>query len=273
MLNVAKTCCVSHNGNMWYLLALLALTGTSSVYFLQDKLIFFPEKLEKDHQFKFPIKFKEMWWQVAKEIKVHGLHFFAQQSKGKVILYFHGNAGSLDGWGQVGVELTQLGMDVMVVDYRGYGKSEGAVGPKTILADALYIYDEVAKEYGEENIIVYGRSIGTPMATHIASQRNCYKVILETPFDKMESLVKVHFPIVPTFILKYRFNNIEKIHKINAPILIIHGTRDEVIPYENGKHVASVLQAKDQFVTIDGGMHNNLSNFEAYWQAVKEFLP
>jgi uncharacterized protein len=261
-----------HNMVMLQIIALVLIAGFSGIYFLQDKLIFYPQKLSKDHQFHFPAKFKESWWEVDKGVKIHGLHFFPKQESNEVILYFHGNAGSLDSWGNVGVELSRLGYHVIVIDYRGYGKSGGSVAPKSLLSDALKIYDIVAKTFAPENVIIYGRSIGTPMATHLASQRKCSKVVLETPFDTLSSLLSVHYPIVPKFFLRYHFNNIDRIKDIKAPILIVHGTADQIIPYEIGKTVAEKLTEKDSFITVENGGHNNLSNFEAYWQGLKGFL-
>jgi pimeloyl-ACP methyl ester carboxylesterase len=252
--------------------SLTILLGLTGFYFLQSKLIFFPNSLSKEHKFNFPIKFEEKWWEVEKKINVHGLHFFPKEDSHKVILYFHGNAGSMDSWGYVGVELAQLGYQVIVVDYRGYGKSDGSVDPNTIIDDSLKVFDSVAKEFGANNVVVYGRSIGTPIATFIASHRECYKVILETPFDKLASLLKVHYPFFPAFFLRYRFNNIDKIKMIRAPILIIHGTQDEVIPYEIGHSFVDILREKDQFISVERGMHNNLSNFESYWKGIRAFL-
>ena len=130
------------------------------LYVFQDKLIFFPEKLSEEHEYGFARDFEEKYFQIDEQTKLNAIHFFAKNKKG-TILYFHGNAGSLDSWGHVAREFVDLGYDVLLPDYRGFGKSTGPFSEEALYADARFLYDFLLTENEASDIIIYGRSLGT----------------------------------------------------------------------------------------------------------------
>src|SRR5688572_517708 len=129
------------------------------IYFFQEKFIFKPEKLKQDFQFKYDIPFREYFFDVEEGVRINGLHFYRDHPKG-LILYFHGNTRSIKGWARYAKDFYRYDYDVVLVDYRGFGKSTGKRGEKQMLGDMQYVYATLLKDYQEHHLIVYGRSIG-----------------------------------------------------------------------------------------------------------------
>ncbi len=242
------------------------------LYFFQSKLLFIPSQLPADFKFHFQGDFEEKFFQVNENTTIHALHFFANNPKG-VILYFHGNAGSLEGWGQVGEEFASLGYDVLISDYRTFGKSTGTISESAFYEDAQMLYDFLLEKYDPSQIIIYGRSIGTGVAIDLASKNTAQQLILETPFKNMTELAGSKMKIFPVkALLRFSFKSDEKILKVKYPIHIFHGTDDEVIPYYHAQDFATLLGNTEMLTTLENGGHNNLSDFSAYWIKIKALL-
>lgn len=242
------------------------------LYFLQERMIFFPEKLEKDFQFQFKGDFEEKFFQVDEQTTLHALHFFSENPKG-VILYFHGNAGSLRDWGYIADDFVNLGYDILIPDYRGFGKSTGAMSETNFYQDAQMLFDFLAEKYATEKIVIYGRSLGTGIAVDLATKNKAQQLILETPFTSFGNLAASRFKIFPVrVLLQFPFKTDEKISKINFPIHLFHGTKDEVIPYSESEKLISILKQPNALTTIENGFHNNLGTSEKYWEKIKELL-
>ncbi|HSN48782.1 MAG TPA: alpha/beta fold hydrolase, partial [Flavobacterium sp.] len=152
------------------------------LYFFQEKIIFFPQKLEKTYQFSFDQNFEEIYIKTKDNKSLNGLLFKADSARG-LIFYLHGNAGSLSSWGEVAKTYTTLNYDVFMLDYRGYGKSEGSINGQTqFFQDIQTAYDQLKTKYPEETIIVVGYSIGTGIAAKVASANNPSLLILQAPY-------------------------------------------------------------------------------------------
>lgn len=243
------------------------------IYGLQDKLIFFPEKIPREYKFAFTTPFQEVFLPAPDAAEIHALHFRAKTAKG-VILYFHGNAGSLRSWGYLAEDFLHYNYDVFMVDYRGFGKSTGLRTEAALHQDAQLAYNYLLKQYPEDHIIVFGRSIGTGLAVPLAAQNQPQSLILETPFYNFEDVAKTHYPFLPvTILLKYAFPSDEWIKKITCPVYILHGTADNVVPYASGQKLAKANGGNNiKFITIPNGTHNDLSNFSQYQQELREIL-
>jgi len=169
------------------------------MFTLQEKLIFFPQKLQKNHAFGFAQPFEEVTILTQDEKNLHGLLFKADKSKG-LIFYLHGNAGSLDGWGEVAETYTRLKYDIFLLDYRGYGKSEGRIESEArLFQDVQLAYNEMLKRYNENSIVVLGYSIGTGPATKLAGTNNPKLLILQAPYYSLTDVVKRTIPFIPGF--------------------------------------------------------------------------
>ncbi len=243
------------------------------IYSLQDRLIFFPEKLPRDYQFSFNTPFQEIFLKTEDHAEIHALHFRAKAPRG-IILYFHGNAGSLRSWGYLAEDYLRYNYDVFMVDYRGFGKSTGTRTEAALHQDAQITYNYLIKQYSEDKIIVFGRSIGTGLAVPVAAQNNPKLLILETPFFNFKEVVKTHYPFLPVaLLLKYTFRSDEYIQKVKCPISIFHGTSDGIVPYSSGEKLAQLAgQDQAKLIAIPNGGHNDLSNFRPYQQALAHIL-
>ncbi len=250
-------------------LYLLVLVG---LYFFQEKLIFQSKKLNKNFAYTFNKEFEEINLTTEDNASINALHFKVKNPKG-IILYFHGNRGSLERWGTITSKFTDYGYDVFVMDYRGYGKSTGKRKEQSLYNDALLCYDYIKKSYSENNIILYGRSLGATFATYAASQNNPKKLLLESPFYNLANTANFHYPFSPTFLLKYKFRSDEYITKVKSPITIFHGTKDDVTPHKGGRKLfeKATVQHKE-FVSIDNGTHHDLAGFELYTSKIKKLL-
>lgn len=238
------------------------------LYFAQERLIFHPTKLPTDFKFQFGLPFEERVLEVD-GLKIHSLLFKPVAARG-LILYFHGNAGSLDGWGDMAEELaSKTSMSVWIIDYPGFGKSEGSIQSEEQLHQIAREFMNAAKaEMGgsAERIVIYGRSIGAGLAVKIAKELTPAALILETPYMSLASLARSIFPWVPTTLLRYKLPADQWIRDVQSPIFIVHGDHDEVITYQQGKQLAELSHAN--LTTIVGGHHNDLGRYQEYWDFV-----
>lgn len=254
------------------LLGIYVLSGVG-LYFLQERFIFLDERLDRYFVFEFESPFEEIWLTAEDGAELHGLHFKQENPKG-LILYFHGNAQSLKRWGQVVQYHHSLGYEVLIMDYRGYGKSRGKRSQEVLLSDAMLWYGQAAQSFPEDQITVYGRSLGTGFASYVASQNKPFRLILETPYHDFQSLAQRYYPIFPvSWALRFKFKNHEYIKGVDCPIFIFHGTEDEVVPYAHGyKLYHEIKPGKASMITIPGGEHKNLVEFEAFRKELERVL-
>ena len=238
----------------------------------QEKLVFFPEKLSKNHQFPFKVKFEEKFYVMEDSVKLHGILFKADSSKG-VVYYLHGNAGSTSSWGGISDIYTQHNYDLLLIDYRGYGKSEGKiVSEKQMYTDVQKIYDELKAEYSEDKIVVLGYSIGTGLASMLAAKNNPKQLLLLAPYYNFPDLVRQIYPIVPRFIIKYKFMSSNFLPKTEAPIAIFHGTDDDLIPYSCSERLYEHCKPEDKLFLIDNLGHNGINEDEKFQAELAKIL-
>lgn len=258
-------------------LSLLSTIGFYSIivsflYSVQKKLIFLPDALDREHTFVFDIDYQEFDLTHKNGEKVNTLFFPSKESKG-LILYFHGNSKNLQHWGKYLPDLVDRGYDVVAIDYRGYGKSDGKVSEIGMYEDAELLYEWASSKYPQQNLILWGRSLGSGVASQLSTKRKAQKLVLETPFYNMSELVKTRFPvlIVPVD-MKYKFPNNEHIEKNEITTFIIQGTKDYIVPLKSALKLQKILEAEDHFFTINGAGHKNLHEFNDYQAVLDEIL-
>tara|TARA_R110002049_G_scaffold295948_3_gene483750 strand:- start:47 stop:871 length:825 start_codon:yes stop_codon:yes gene_type:complete len=254
------------------LLSLYVMISTT-LYFLQEKIMFFPTVLEQDYQYQFNYNFEELNLETDDGAKLNAIHFKVENPKG-VILYFHGNAGNLSRWGTIAEFFVDKQYDVLIMDYRTYGKSTGKLSEAVFYSDAQLFYNYLKEDYNEEDITLYGRSLGTGIATYLASKNNPRQLILETPYYSILDVAKDRFPIFPVKkLLKYEFPTHQFIKQVSCPITIFHGTNDEVVPYASAEKLFDVApKSQTTFVTIEGGNHGNLNTYDVYLNHIENML-
>ena len=249
------------------------LLSASMIYFIQEKLIFLPTKLPLDYQYEFDHSFEEIFLEANDGARLNALHFKSSDPKG-VILYFHGNAGNLARWGEIATSFVDMDYDVVIMDYRTYGKSKGTLSEQALIDDGQLFYDYVLSQYQEEQLILYGRSLGTGIATKLAAENNPAKVLLETPYYSLLDIAESRFPYLPVKrLLKYQFKSFENVRDINCRISVFHGTSDEVIPLDSGRRLyESIPGSNKELFVVPGGQHNNLAAFKEYRVGISEVL-
>ncbi|WP_303319104.1 alpha/beta fold hydrolase [Flavivirga abyssicola] len=255
------------------LISLYILVG-ALIYFTQEKMLFYKMELPQDYTYTFSYPFEELFFKTEKDAVINAIHFKVKTPKG-VILYFHGNGSNLPRLEKISGYFIEKGYEVLIMDYRGYGKSTGVLSEGAFYNDAQYCYNYLKAHYDESDIILYGRSIGTGIATFLASENNPQQLILEAPYHSIEDVANRRFPIYPTKgMLKYKFPSFKYISNVKCPISIFHGTDDFVISFKSGKRLFSdAPKALATFIEIEGGRHTNLNHFKAYHNQMAKLLP
>lgn len=255
------------------LLAIYLMIGTT-LYFLQEKILFRPTVLNQSHVFKFSHPFDELFLKTDDNAVINALHFKAEKPKG-VILYFHGNAGDLSRWGNITEYFVERDYDVLVMDYRTYGKSTGTLSEHALYSDAQMCFDYLKKYYNEDAITVYGRSLGTGIATFIASNNKPKQLILETPYYSIVDVAKYRFPFFSVKqLIHYKLPTNEFIKNVTCNISMFHGTADYVVPFNSGEKLFMEAPRDLTSITvIENGSHNDLIKFDEYHKKIKEILP
>ena len=243
------------------------------MYFFQEKFIFRNgEAIHRDYPFKFPNNFEEIFLKTTDGNSINTLHFKLKNPKG-VLLFCHGNKGNLKKWGTKVSSFLEYHYEVVVFDYRSYGKSIGSFNERKMYSDALLVYDYVKGSFKEETIVVYGFSLGATFATRIAAVNNPKELVLEAPFFNFKKAVQFYSKLVPTFLLKYKFRSGIDILRVNAPISIFHGTKDMSTSFEDSKKLFAINTAiTNSFTAIEGGTHHTIRDSEIYKEKLQEIL-
>jgi len=241
----------------------------------QENLLFFPERLPADFRFSFPGTFEEVFLGVDGAV-LHALHFKAARPRG-LVLYFHGNAGSLRTWGEIAPNFTARGYDLLIPDYRGFGKSTGRTEQESsLLEDAMAFYRHATRVFPEDRMVIYGRSIGTGIAAYCATRGRPRLLLLESPYVNLSDLASYHYPFVPRAILqawlRYPLRTDRWISDSTCPVYLFHGDRDRVIPFRSSESLVALAGGKAHLIRVAGGGHNDLEDFERYRQALSSLL-
>lgn len=254
-------------------IVIYCLVGTA-FYYLQEKLIFHPKVMAADSSYHFTQPFTEANIDLDRETHFNIVQFTVPDSVKKgIVLYFHGNRENVSHYAAFAVNFTRNHYEVWMPDYPGFGKSTGVISEAGLYEEALQVYKLARARYKPEQIIIYGKSLGTGIAAQLASVRDCKKLILETPYYSFTSLTRIVFWMYPVdLLLHYKMRTYEYLTKVTAPLSIFHGTNDGVIPYFNAARLKSVLKPRDEFITIEGGSHNDLNGFPLMQQKLDSLL-
>ena len=254
------------------MILLLYILPGASLYYFQKKLIFHPVALAADYKFNFDVPFEEIKIPVKKDELLSAVLFKSAAPKG-IVIYFHGNARNISFYASKTTDFTRNGYDVLMMDYPTYGKSTGKLVEEKFYEDALLMYTFARKRFSPDSIVIYGRSLGTAVATQLAGVRDCKQLILEAPYYSMSDMARRFAPIFPySLMLEYRFPTNEFIGQVNAPITIIHGTKDRTVPMASGKKLSALLKPGDKFIPIEGADHNDLEKFTRFHEALDNAL-
>nr|WP_298926746.1 alpha/beta fold hydrolase [uncultured Allomuricauda sp.] len=261
----------------WFYILLIVLSVyiliSVLLYFLQDYFLFKPEKLSKDFQFYYDNQeIEEYNIETRDGATINGLRFKAENPKG-IVFYLKGNSKSIKGWGKFAVDFTRHGYDVIMVDYRGFGKSTGRRTQKAVKRDMQVIYNKLKEKVSEKYIILYGRSMGSGFATKLASMNNPRMLILDAPYYSLSKVAKKYIPFMPlSLLIKFPMPTHKWLKYVNCPIHIIHGTDDRLIPYKTSVKLSKIKPELTKLYTVIGGGHKDLNTFESYHKMLTEII-
>jgi len=245
---------------------------------IENQLIYFPPRYPDG--FPAPETYEgeveDVWLLTADGVRINAFYHSNPASK-QALLWFHGNAENI-GYGLEHLRaLAKTGLNILAVDYRGYGRSEGKPDEAGVYQDADAAYDYLIKQrhFLAEDILIYGHSLGGAVAVNLASRRPCGGLIVQSSFTNARAMARRMFAIpLVEYVVKSRFDSRLKIREVRAPILIVHGTRDEVVPFEMGQQLFAAAPEPKRFYPIEGAGHNNLMEVggESYLECLHRFV-
>ena len=243
------------------------------LYYLQDYFLFKPEKLPKEFQYYYENQVVEEYnLETSDGAIINGLHFKTVNPKG-VVLYLKGNSKSIKGWGKFAVDFTRHSIDVIMIDYRGFGKSTGRRSENAIKRDIQFVYDKIKEKVDEKYIILYGRSLGSGFATKLASTNKPKMLVLDAPYYSLSHVTKRYAPFMPfSIIMRYPLPTYKWLKYVECPIHIIHGTNDKLIPFSSSVKLSKIKAENTRLWPVIGGGHKNLNTFESYHQMLSEII-
>jgi fermentation-respiration switch protein FrsA (DUF1100 family) len=259
------------------------LGGMAFVYglrWLEFLITFHPVRVPASQTLAVPAGAEEVSFTAADGTRLHGW-FFRSESKPETatIIYFHGNGGNITNIDWVGQRLARRGFDVLLFDYRGYGKSEGEVGAESGLyadGDAALAFAINQKGARADRVVLYGQSLGTTVAADIASRQNVGAVILESGLSSASSVGRTALPWLPAllhFLSTNRFESARKLAQVKAPVLITHGDPDPVIPTEEARILFAGANEPKQLLIFPGAGHNVFgSQGDEYLSRLEQFI-
>jgi hypothetical protein len=257
--------------------AALLLTAMG-IRLFENSFIYFPPRFPEG----FPPpelyarQVEEVWLSTLDRVRVNAWYLPSPTSK-RALLWFHGNAENIGhGLEHLGF-YARLGVNVLAVDYRGYGKSEGSPNEAGVYRDADAAYDYLIQErhIQPQDIFVFGHSLGGAVAVDLASRRDCGGLIVQSSFTSAKDMARrtFHIPLFE-YIPKSQFNSLEKIRGVRAPILIVHGTRDETVPFSMGQRLFAASPEPKFFFPVEDAGHNDVVEVggEGLLDHLKSFL-
>jgi fermentation-respiration switch protein FrsA (DUF1100 family) len=238
------------------------------IMIFEGKLIYFPTQGGVG-----PSPGEDLTLTAADGVKIHAWWFPHPQAKA-TILHLHGNAGNLEDRRDLVRELQALGVNVLAIDYRGYGKSEGKPGEAGLYADARAAYDWLLTKTTADKIVVHGESLGGGPACELASTVPCGGLIVQSTFTSAPDMAPRVMPLFPKFLVRTKFDNLGKVPKITCRKLFLHSSADEIIPFDMGEQLFSAAAEPKEFAWFTGVGHNEMpiSRAKKYYGRIAEFL-
>jgi fermentation-respiration switch protein FrsA (DUF1100 family) len=241
---------------------------------MEGRFLYFPARELAATPEAFGLRARELSVETEDRLRLHG--WWIEGVRGRAVLFFHGNAGNIaDRLDRARILNERFGLDVFLVDYRGYGRSQGEPSEEGLYRDARAIYRSALDQgFRPDQLVLFGESLGSAVAVQLALDRSCAGVVLETPFLSVPAMARVHYPFVPAFLIRSRFDNEQKIGAVKPPKLFLVAGRDEIVPPEQGRRLFDLApEPKTLFVIPDAG-HNDtyLTGGEPYWKSWSQFL-
>lgn len=244
------------------------------VYFRQSAMVYFPTRSIDATPDQIGLQYEDVWLETKDGERVHGWYSPAPDAV-LTVLMFHGNGGNISHRLQTLALLHRIGVNSLIIDYRGYGRSEGRPGEQATYHDALaawqYLLD---RGLSPQEIVLFGRSLGGAVAVWLAARVVPGGLILESTFTSVNDMAQHHYPFLPVnLISKFKYDSLALVDDIQSPVLALHSPHDEIVPYELGVRLYQALPGEKSFVDMKGG-HNDgfYASGEGYINSLRDFL-
>ncbi len=254
--------------SVWVLLSLL-------LYLFQPKFIYFPLSKIDFTPDMAGLSFEDIYFKTEDDILLNGWFIPADDAR-KTLLFFHGNGGNISHRLESMKIFHEMGLSVFIIDYRGYGQSQGTTSEQGTYRDAEAAWQFLTETRGisDEDIIIFGRSMGGAVAIWLAGKHTPNLLILESAFTSVADMAKHYYPYLPTHLLvRIKYASIDRIEDIHCPILISHSQTDEIVPYKYGRELFEKAQAPKSFLELKGG-HNDgfIISGRSYIDGIENFI-
>jgi len=256
------------------IIILYCVTGIA-LYYLQERLLFRPQRLTPSQPFAFSEPFREVsirfdantLWSMVEFLPEHDT-----AARG-VVLYFHGNRQNINRYAPFAKNFTSHNYEVWMPDYPGYGQSTGELTEQALYDEALEVYKLARSRFQPGQIIIYGKSLGSGIAAELATKRDCRALILETPYYSIETLLRRYLFMYPLGrMLKFHLPTGEYLKNVVAPVTVLHGTDDAVVPFSNAAKLRDSFKPGDRFIAIEKGDHHNLNGSPLFHHTLDSLL-
>jgi pimeloyl-ACP methyl ester carboxylesterase len=241
------------------------------MWFFQERMLFFPRPLDSRPASRPEVE--EVTVAAADGVKLRGWLVKGDGAPAPLVIYFGGNAEEVSWLADVADHFS--GWSLLLVNFRGYGESEGKPGEKELLEDGLVVHDYAKRrpEVNSERIVAMGRSLGSGVAVHLAAQRPLQGVILVSPYDSIVEVAKRHYPFLPvSLMLRHRFDSLSLATQIGAPLLCLVATEDRVIPAAHSRALFEAWGGTKTWHEVPRSDHDSISGEPEYWRSIADFL-
>jgi hypothetical protein len=276
------------------IMLLLCACIAGYVMLFEDSFIYFPAKYPAGvwERERLPARegqivahTEDVHLTAADGVRLHGWYCTPHASRGgtleplqtgATLLFLHGNAGNISHRYEIIEDFVQLPANVLIIDYRGYGKSEGRPSEEGLYADARAAWDYLTttRKIPASQIIIFGESLGGAVAIDLASKTNACGLVVQSSFTSIADMAAEVLPFVPPFILRTKMDSLSKIKHVSCPKLFIHSEADEIIPYKLGRRLFDAASAPKQFYEVKAATHNLMYEMggAAYYEALRGFI-
>ncbi|PTQ86429.1 hypothetical protein C8R27_12335 [Nitrosomonas ureae] len=254
--------------NLFILLAITYLALVLLVYLGQSRLVFFPDKQLSNTPAMFGLDYSSVSIATTDGETLHGWWVPSPDAKGTV-LFFHGNAGNISHRINYLTMFRRLGYNTLLFDYRGYGQSSGTPSESGTYLDAQAAWQHliVTQKIAPEQMILFGESLGGPIAAWLAARENPGLLVLASTFTSVFDLATQIYPFLPVrWISRFEYNTLESLQSVTCPVFIAHSPQDEIVPFQHGQRLFQTVSGPKQFLTLQGGHNNGFIFMQPAWQ-------
>jgi len=261
---------------IWFIgICVVCYAGLNLLMFvMQARFIYFPSQPLAFTPADAGLEYEDVWLTTEDDVRIHGWYVPAAEAQ-YTVLFLHGNGGNISHRVQTLEIFHRLGLNTLIIDYRGYGRSAGKPSETGTYRDAMAAWHFLVRNRTEaDNIILFGRSLGGAVALWLATSAAHRGLVLESTFTSLADMAAYHYPLLPVrYLLRYRYDNLSRVGRLTTPVLVVHSAEDRIVPFSQGQRLYTEVPAIKTFLQIEGG-HNDgfLASGKRYVNGLQDFV-